>query len=89
MWLTSSDQCDFVFTIILGPVSLAFPVFCYFFLKHNISLLQEEQFEEKYGSLYESLTVTTDPKRSDAIKATTWFIVRRLLTAISIVPLRK
>jgi len=37
MWLTSSDQCDFVFTIILGPVSLAFPVFCYFFLKHNIS----------------------------------------------------
>ena len=34
-------------------------------------------------------TVSTDLKRTNAIKATSWFVLRRLLTAISIVPLRK
>jgi hypothetical protein len=42
MWLTSSDQCDLVFTVILTPLGLAFPFFCYGFLMKNISQLQEK-----------------------------------------------
>lgn len=64
---------------------VSLPIFSYLYLKKNNDRLDDEAFENSYGTLYQNL----DRDRSSVYKMTSLFCIRRICIAISTIFLNK
>jgi hypothetical protein len=69
-------------------ITLVLPCYCFFFLRKNVNLLDEKDFKSKHGALYSGLITKNAVKRQASIKMKSWYLLRRLLTAVNLVYLR-
>ena len=71
-----------IFTIILSILLLAMPFWIYIFYTVNMDEMDDEEFVERYGDIYEGLVLSTDKdKRQAAVFYPFWFCMRRLIFA--------
>ena len=56
---TPSDFFDFSLACVGVVITLALPIYCFFFLKRNINLLDKKEFQSKHGSLYDGFRTNT------------------------------
>ena len=87
-WNTLSDIFDSVLTIISLPAMVALPLFVYFLLKKNNKILQLSSFNHKFKPLLEGFLVDTDAQKQRTTPYMAWFIFRRQLQSLIVVPLR-
>ena len=88
MYETGSDYFDLTLAIVGAIITLVLPFFVYFYLNKNINQLGDKYFKSKHGALYDGFTTENASRRSASIKMSTWFLIRRLLTAVNLVYLR-
>ena len=60
---TPSDYLDFGLACVGILITLVLPCYCFFFLRKNVSQLDEEDFKSKHGSLYEGFMTENALKR--------------------------
>ena len=72
-----------IFTIFLTILLLALPCFIFGWYTGYAEKLEDEEFVEKFGDIYEGLVLDKDPeKRIVTMFYPFWFCVRRLLFAL-------
>ena len=60
----------------------------YLLLCKNESKLDQKVFKQKFGSFYSGLATNSSLKRKYCMLMMSWFLFRRLMTAINLVPVR-
>ena len=84
---TVSDIYDGIITLILMPVTVALPIWCFLFIKKNISKIDEISFRRSYEPIVESLKYHYN-YFSTINHCTSEYCFRKMLLAVIIVPLR-
>ena len=75
-----------VFTIILTVLLLGLPLFIFGFYLCHIDEMDDEEFIEKYGDIYEGLVMDKSrDKRMAALFYPFWFCMRRLLFTMVVI----
>ena len=75
-----------IFSIILAILILAMPFFIYIFYTVNMDEMDDEEFVERYGDIYDGLVLSKDKKkRQAAVFYPFWFCMRRLIFAIMVI----
>jgi hypothetical protein len=52
-------------------------------------MLDQREFKQKFGCFYDGLATNSKLKRKHCMLMMSWFLFRRLLTAINLVPMRQ
>lgn len=82
---TSVLYCN-VFTIVLSILLLALPFFIYGFYTVNMDKMEDEEFVERYGDIYDGLILSNEPeKRQAAVFYPFWFCMRRLIFSMVVI----
>jgi hypothetical protein len=84
-YVTGSDFFDIIFTIVCVTIVPGLPIAVVVILCKNPDL-EDPQFNVKYGSITEGLK-TSGVHVHDTKKMIIWFLMRRLLTGVIVVPL--
>ncbi len=84
-YVTGSDKFDIAFTCICALIVVGLPVAIIAIFCKN-SDLEDPYFQEQFGSLTEGFK-TSGVRVKDTIKMIFWFLLRRFLTGVIIVPL--
>jgi hypothetical protein len=72
-----------VFTIILTTVLLGMPLFIVGFYMCHTKDLEDKEFRERYGDIYDGLVLSKKPnKRFTALFYPFWFVMRRLIFSL-------
>ena len=74
----SGESSKFATQIFKFSLNLILPVFAYFHLKKNFNKLDDNKFENKFGTLYENHNV----KRSTIIFSMPIFCIKRMIFAL-------
>lgn len=75
-----------VFAIIVSVLLLGLPIFIYGFYSCHIKDLEDEDFVERYGDIYDGLVMDkTREKRMAALFYPFWFVMRRLMFAAVVI----
>jgi len=85
---TNSDIFDFSFGTAAIICTVVIPLTYSIFLWKNKDQMDDKMFKQKWGSLYANIKIFTLDQRVTAIKILSWFLFRRLLTALNLVELR-
>jgi hypothetical protein len=70
---------NYISTVILGGALLLLPIFIVIFYTRNFHLLADEEFEAKYGAIYEGLQKT----KKSVLFYPVFFIFKRISFAVS------
>jgi hypothetical protein len=85
---TPSDYFDFGLACVGILITLVLPCYCFFFLKRNVNLLDDEDFKSRHGAFYEGFITDNALKRQASMQMPAWFLLRRFLTAVNLLYLR-
>jgi len=83
--LTLSDAFDFVLTCFVSLIVVWGPITAYFLLRKNANNLDGQRFQLTYGTLTEGYFTTGILGCQATRYMIIWFLLRRLLTAVSVV----
>ena len=82
MYNNSVAYCNF-FTIFLTILLLGLPIFIFGWYTYYADKLEEDEFSEKFGDIYDGLVLDKDPeKRIKTMFYPFWFCMRRLLFSL-------
>jgi hypothetical protein len=85
---TASDYYDFLLACVFSVVMVGLPIFSYIILKKKQANLDDEKFKQKFGSFYDGFASHNKSSRKNCTLVTSFFLLRRLLLAAVLVPLR-
>ena len=72
-----------VFSIVMTCILVGLPIFIAVFYTWNVDLLEDDDFVEKYGDIYDGLVLSQRrEKRRAALFYPFWFVTRRLIFAL-------
>ena len=83
--LTPSDAFDLGLTCVATLIVIGGPIYVYFFLRKYANELDGERFQKTYGSLTEGYFTTGVLGCQATRYMISWFLLRRFLTAVSVV----
>jgi hypothetical protein len=64
------------------------PILSYLIMVTNLPILDEKAFKQKFGSFCSGYATHNEAKRNNCKFLMSWFLVRRLLTAVNLVSMR-
>ena len=72
-----------VFSIVVTCILVGLPLFIAFFYTRHVDRMEDDEFVEKYGDIYEGLVLSQSrEKRLIALFYPFWFVTRRLIFAL-------
>ena len=75
-----------IFSIVVTIFLLGMPIFILGFYWKNIDKLEDKEFVETYGDIYDGLALSQDKEsRKIALFYPFWFVVRRMLFAFVVI----